>query len=80
MSNINNSNNNNNNNQEFIYRDTTNVEDEVNNHTGNNWSHSSSNKRFKEKFGIHIRKTFSSLTTKASNTWNITRNMESAAV
>ena len=42
--------------QEFMYRDTTNVEHEMNYYTGNNWSHRNSNKRFKENFGSYTRK------------------------
>jgi len=44
--------------QEFIYRDKTNVERTIHDYTSNNWSHWNSNKRFKEKFGSHTRKTF----------------------
>jgi len=49
-------------------------------YTSNNWSHWNSKKSFKEKFGSHIRKTFSSFTRKDSYTWNITCNTESTAV
>ena len=42
--------------QVFMYRDTTNVEPEIYDCTSNNWSHWSSNKRFKGKFGSHTRK------------------------
>jgi len=35
--------------QEFTYRDTTNVEYEMYDYTGNNCSHQNSNKRFKKK-------------------------------
>ena len=66
--------------QQFVYRDTTNVEHEMYDCTGNNWSHWSSNKRFKEKFVSHSSKTFNRCTTKDSCTWNITHNMESTAV
>jgi len=38
------------------------------------------NKSFKEIFGSHNRKTFNRFTTKHSLTWNITHNMERAAV
>ena len=34
--------------QEFIYRDTTNVEPEMYNYTNNNWSHRNSNEKLKE--------------------------------
>ena len=37
--------------QEFVYRDTTNVEPELYDCTSNNWSHWNSNEKFKEKFG-----------------------------
>jgi len=66
--------------QEFMYRNTTNVEPEVYDYTSNNWSHSNSNEKLKEKFGSCSRKTFNRFTTKDSYTWNITHNMESAAV
>jgi len=35
--------------QELMYRDTTNVEPEMWDYTGNNWSHWNSNKRVKKK-------------------------------
>jgi hypothetical protein len=66
--------------QEFVYRDTTNVELEMYNYTANNWSHWNSNEKLKEKFGRYIRKTFDRFTTKDSYTWNITHNAESTAV
>jgi len=66
--------------QEFMYRDTTNVELEMYNCTSNNWSHWNSNEKFKEKHGKFNRKTFDRLTTKDSYTWNITYNTESTAV
>ena len=66
--------------QELIYRDTANVEHEMYDYTGNNRSHWKSNKRFKEQFGSHTRKTFNRFTKTDSCTWNITRNTESAAV
>jgi hypothetical protein len=65
--------------QEFMRRIIGNVEHEMCDYTGNNWSHRNRSKRFKEKFGSHIRKTFSSSLQK-SYTWNITRDMESTAV
>jgi len=37
--------------QEFMYRDTSNVEPEMYDCTSNNWSHWNSNKKLKEKFG-----------------------------
>ena len=37
--------------QEFMYRDTTNVEPEMYDYTNNNWSHWNSNEKLKEKFG-----------------------------
>jgi hypothetical protein len=39
-----------------MYRNTTNVEHEMYDYTGNNWSHRNSNRRLKEKFGSHTRK------------------------
>jgi hypothetical protein len=93
---LNNNNNNNNNNnrqkccakgsgkelkiQRFMYRDTANVEPEMYDYTGNNWSHWNSNEKLKEKFGSCTKKTFKSFTTKDSYTWNITHNTESTAV
>ena len=59
--------------QEFKYRDTTNVEHEMYDNIGNNWSHQNSNKRFREKLGSHTRKTFSKFTTKYSYIRNITQ-------
>ena len=35
--------------QEFMYRDTTNVEPEMYDYTGNNWSHWNSNEKLKKK-------------------------------
>ena len=66
--------------QEFMYRDTTNVEPEMYDCTSNNWSHWNSNEKLKEKFGNRTRKTFDRFTTKDSYTWNITHNTESTAV
>ena len=40
-----------------------NVEHEVCDCTGNNWSHQDSNEGFKEQFGSHTRKTFRRFTT-----------------
>ena len=37
--------------QEFVYRDTANVEPEMYDCTSNNWSHWNSNEKLKEKFG-----------------------------
>jgi hypothetical protein len=42
--------------QEFMYRDTTNVEPEMYDYIGNNWSHRNSNEKLKEKFGSYTRK------------------------
>jgi hypothetical protein len=67
-----NNNNNNNKIQEFMYRDTTNVEPERYDYTGNNWSYWNSNEKLNEKFGSCTMKTFDSFTTKDSYTWNIT--------
>ena len=66
--------------QEFMYRDTTNVEPEMYDYTSNNWSHWNSNEKLKEKSGSGTRKTFDRFTTKDSYTWNITHNTESTAV
>ena len=63
-----------------MYRDTANVEHKMYDYTGNNWSHLNGNKRFKEKFASHTKKTFNRFTTKDSCNWNITNNTESAAV
>jgi hypothetical protein len=73
-------NNNNNNKQEFMYRDTTNVEPEMYDYASNIWSHWNSNEKLKEKFGSRTRKTYDRFTTKDSYTWNITHNTESTAV
>jgi hypothetical protein len=59
---------------------TTNMAYEMYDYTGNNWNHRNSNKRFKEKFGSHIRKAFNRFTIKDSYTWDITYNTESTAV
>ena len=66
--------------QEFVYRDTADVEPEMYDCAGNNWSHWNSNEKFKEKFGNYTRKTLDRFTTKDSCTWNITHNTESTAV
>jgi hypothetical protein len=66
--------------QGFMYADTTNMEHEMYDYTANSWSHRNSNKRFKEKFGSHTRKTFSTFTIKHSYTRNITHHTESIAV
>ena len=65
--------------QQFMYRDTANVEHEMCDCTGNMWSHRNSNERFKEPFGSHSWETFSILGTKDSCSWNITHNTECAA-
>ena len=64
--------------QEFMYRDTTNVE--MYDYTSNNWSHWNSNEKLKEKFGSGTRKTFDRFSTKDSYTWNSTHNAESTAM
>ena len=66
--------------QEFMYRDTANVEPEMYDHTGNNWSHWDGNEKLKEKFGSCTRKALNRFTTKDSYTWNITHNKERTAV
>jgi hypothetical protein len=50
------------------------------NYISNNWSQWNSNEKLKEKFGSYTRKTFNRFTTKDSCTWNITHNMERAAL
>ena len=55
--------------QEFMNRDTENVQPEMSHYTGNNWSHQNS----KEKFGSHTRRTVSRVTTADSCTWNVTQ-------
>jgi hypothetical protein len=51
---------------------TMNVKHEMYDYTCSNWSHWNSNKRLKEKFRSHTRKTFNKFTTKDSYTWNNT--------
>ena len=48
--------------QEFMYRDTTNVEPEMYDYTSNNWSHWNSNEKLKEKSGSCTRKAFDRFT------------------
>ena len=64
--------------QEFVYRETTNVEPEMYGCTSNNWNHWNSNEKLKEKFGNCTRKTFDRFTKK--DIWNITHNMENTAM
>jgi hypothetical protein len=52
--------------QEFMYRDTTNVEPEIYHYTSNNWSHWNSKEKLKEKFGSYTRKTFDRFTIKTA--------------
>ena len=66
--------------QEFVYRDTTNVEPQMYYCTSNNLSHWNSDEKLKEKFGNYNRKTLDRFTTKDSYTWNITHNTESTAM
>jgi hypothetical protein len=63
--------------QQFMYTHTTNLEHEMYNYTGDNWSHRNTNKRSQKKFGSQ---TFNRFTTKDSCTWNITYNTEGTAV
>ena len=63
-----------------MYRNTENVQPEIYDYTGNNWSHWNSNKWFKEQSESHTRRTFERLTTNNSYTWNITRNTEGTTV
>ena len=65
--------------QEFTYRDIANVEHEMYDYIGSNWSHRNCNNRFKEKYGSNDRKTFNRFRTQDSYTWDITRNKESTA-
>ena len=48
--------------QEFMYRDTTNVEPEMYDYTNSNCSHWNSNEKLKEKFGNCTRKTLDRFT------------------
>jgi len=57
--------------QEFMYRDTANVESEMYDCTSNNWCHWNRNEKFKEKFENCTRKTFDRFTTKDFSTWNL---------
>ena len=66
--------------QEFMYKETTNVEPEMYDYTSNNWNQWNSNEKLKETFGNCTRKTFNRFTTKDSYTRNITHNTESTAV
>jgi hypothetical protein len=52
--------------QEFMYRDTPNVEPEMYDYANSNWSHWNSNEKLKEKFGSCTRKTPDRFTTKDS--------------
>jgi hypothetical protein len=52
--------------QEFMYRDTTNVEPEMYDYTNNNWSHWNSNEKLKEKFVSCTRKTHEIFATKTA--------------
>ena len=63
--------------QEFMFGDKRIVEYEMSEHTGNNWSHRNSNKRFKERCGSHTRKslTFSLQKTAILGTSHITRKV-----
>ena len=54
--------------QEFVYRDTANVEPEMYDCISNNWSHWNSNEKLKEEFGSCTRKTLDRFTTKDSYT------------
>jgi hypothetical protein len=60
--------------QDLMYRDTNNVDHEMCDYTGNDWSHRNSNNSFKEKFGSHSKKEIlNRFTTEDSYTWSITR-------
>jgi hypothetical protein len=58
--------------EEFMYRNTTNMEHEIYDHTPG--------KTFNEKFRSHTRKTFNRFATEDSCTWNITHNTESISI
>jgi hypothetical protein len=60
-----------------MYRDTTNVEPEMQDYISNIWSHRNSNNNFQEKFGSCTKKTFSILTNKKTifETSHIIRNV-----
>jgi hypothetical protein len=47
-----------------LRKDTTYVEPETYDYTGNNWSHLKSNKRFRGKYGSHTKKAFNIFTQK----------------
>jgi hypothetical protein len=64
----------------FMYKDTTNVQNEMYDYASNNCNHRISNKRFIETFVSHNRKTFIILITKNNYAWNITHNADSTAV
>ena len=53
---------------DLMHSDTANVEHEMCDYTGNNWNHQNCSKRFKEKSGSHITKTFNRFTHNAENT------------
>jgi len=63
----------------FMYIDKTNVEQEMYDYIGDDWSHRNNNKMFK-KSGSRAGKTFSRFTTRNSYTRNITYNTESTSV
>jgi hypothetical protein len=56
------------------------VESELFDHIGNDWSHRSSNKRFKEKLGSHTRKILITFTPEVGYAWDVTFDTESIAV
>jgi hypothetical protein len=68
--------------QEFIYRDTSNVECEIYYYTCNNWSHRNINKSSKEKFGSRNRKAFNTFSRKDNYRIisNVTHNTGSTLV
>jgi hypothetical protein len=65
--------------QEFMYRDTANVEHDMYGYTRGKWSHRNSNKRLKETFRSHTGKTFSRSAAEDTYTWNIAHITESIA-
>jgi len=66
--------------QEFVCRVTANVDRELFDHTGNNWSHRNSDKIFKEKFGTHTRKILIRFTQEVRCSWEVTFDTKSIAV
>ena len=64
--------------QQFMCRNTANVDHAMCECTGDMWGHRNSNERFKDPFGSQSGETYSRSSTKDSCIWNITHNSESA--